>query len=419
MRRSKVIADRQAFTGYDQLVSLRRTGKMRAVIVIEDTQRRARLVTRHLLAEGNDARDAIGVTQALVALHSTDPASVYLSAIGRGAAQGGLENALYADKTLVRMLGMRRTVFVVPTDFAPIVHAAATRAVATRERGKLIASIEADGLAKDGATLLARLEEAALAVIVKRGEAFGTEVGEAVPGLRRPISLNGGPQSLTSRVLFILSAEGRIVRGRPRGSWISSQYSWSAAPVDPPTPDELPTSRAQIELARAYLYAYGPATQTDLQWWTGWTAGETKKAIAGLETVPAELEAGKGLVLADDAEPVSEAAPVARLLPALDPTVMGWKSRDFYLEAAHSSPAVAGSLFDRSGNPGPTIWWGGRIVGGWAQRKSGEVAIRVLTDVGREAVQAIETAAEQTAAGIGSARVTPRFRTPLERELTA
>jgi hypothetical protein len=398
---------------------LRWTGKMRAVIVIEDTQRRARLATRHLLAAGNEARDAVGVTRALVALHSTDPASVYLSATNRGSSPAELENALYVDRTLVRMLGMRRTVFVVPTDFAPIVHAAATRAIAARERGRLIGFIEANGLTKDGATLLARLEEAALTVIVKRGEAFGADVSEAVPGLRRQITIAGGQQSLTSRVLFILSAEGRIVRGRPRGSWISSQYSWSAAPVDPPTPDELPTSQAQIELARAYLYAYGPATQTDLQWWTGWTTGETKKAIAGLETITAELEAGKGLVLANDAEPVSEPAPVARLLPALDPTVMGWKSRDFYLDAAHSSPAAAGSLFDRSGNPGPTIWWDGRIVGGWAQRRNGEVAVRLLIDVGREAEQAIETAAEQTGAGIGSARVTPRFRTPLERELTA
>ncbi|MCW2548033.1 MAG: hypothetical protein JWN96_2493, partial [Mycobacterium sp.] len=165
--------------------------------------------------------------------------------------------------------------------------------------------------------------------------------------------------------------------------------------------------------------SYGPATQADLQWWTGWTAGETKNALSGLETVTVEFEDGKGFFLADDADPLPEPAPAARLLPALDPTVMGWKSRDFYLDASHCAPAGPASLFDRSGNPGPTIWWGGRIVGGWAQRKSGEVAIRLLTDVGREAEQAIETAAEATAAGIDSARVTPRFRTPLERELTA
>jgi hypothetical protein len=387
------------------------------VIVIDDTQRRARLALRHLLATSGETRDAVGVTRALVALHSTDPASVYLAATSRGATHAGLEHALYTEKTLVRMLGMRRTVFVVPTDFAPIVHAAATRAIATRERGRLIGFIEASGLTKDGATLLTRLEEAALTVIVKRGEAFGVDIGESVPGLRQQITIDGGKQNLTGRVLFILAAEGRIVRGRPRGSWISSQYSWSPAPVEPPAAEELPTPEAQIELARAYLRSFGPASQADVQWWTGWTTGQTKKAIAGLETVAVQLETGKGLVLADDAEPLAEPAPVARLLPALDPTVMGWKERDFYLAAAHRSPAR--SLFDRSGNPGPTIWWGGQIVGGWAQRASGEVVTRLLTTVEREGQQAIEAAAHQTAAEIGSARVTPRFRTPLERELTA
>jgi hypothetical protein len=403
---------------------------MHQVIVIDDTQRRARLARRHLLAAtarvqsdgteaGNGEPDALSVTRALVVLHSTDPASVHLSATSRGAQQDDLEQALYIERSLVRMLGVRRTVFVVPTDFSPVMHAAATRAIASRERGRLIGFMESDGLTKDGSAMLARLEEAALAVVVKRGEAYGTEVGEAVPGLRQQISIAGGQQSLTSRVLFILSTEGRIVRGRPRGSWISSQYSWSPAPIPPPTPEELPTAAAQIELARAYLRAYGPATPGDVQWWTGWTAGETKKALAALETVTVELEGTNGVVLAEDTEQTAEPEPRARLLPSLDPTVMGWKGRAFYVDPAHTEPAAAQSLFDRSGNPGPTIWWGGRVVGGWAQRKDGEVVTRLLTRVDKRAEKAIRTEAERTAAEIGSARVTPRFRTPLERELTA
>ncbi|MCW2547178.1 MAG: hypothetical protein JWN96_1638, partial [Mycobacterium sp.] len=117
---------------------------MRRVIVMDNTQRRARLATRHLLAAEAKTRHALGVTRALVALHSTDPASVHLSVTSRGADQADLEHALYVDKSLVRMLGMRRTVFVVPTDFAAIMHAGATRAIAARERGRLIGFIEAN-----------------------------------------------------------------------------------------------------------------------------------------------------------------------------------------------------------------------------------------------------------------------------------
>ena len=71
--------------------------------------------------------------------------------------------------------------------------------------------------------------------------------------------------------------------------------------------------------------------------------------------------------------------PWVALLPALDPTTMGWQARDWYL-GSHKA-----QLFDRNGNAGPTIWLDGRIVGGWAIRDAGEVVTGLLEDVGREA----------------------------------
>ncbi len=315
---------------------------------------------------------------------------------------------------------MRRTMFVVTTEFAPVPHAAATRAIAERERSRLVSFIEEGGLARDGARFLAQLEDATMDALVERGEAYGTEIGAAVPGLRQQIVVAGGTQSLTTRVLFVLSAEGRIVRGRPRGSWTSSQYSWSPAPQPPPKATELPTADAQVALARAYLARYGPATPADLQWWTGWTAGPTKRALSQLATVPVDLGAASpALALADDdlAAAPRAAAPTARLLPALDPTVMGWTARDFYLDPEHRDHTREAALFDRSGNPGPTIWWDGQIVGGWAQRKDGEIAYRLLADVGRGGRAAVEREVARTSEFLADVRVTPRFRTPLEREL--
>ncbi len=106
-------------------------------------------------------------------------------------------------------------------------------------------------------------------------------------------------------------------------------------------------------------------------------------------------------------------APVAALLPALDPTPMGWQARDWFLGEHRAA------LFDRTGNIGPTVWWAGRVVGGWAQRPSGEVGYRLLEDVGVEAAAAITAAAMRLESWLGPGRVTPRFRTPLERALAA
>lgn len=93
---------------------------------------------------------------------------------------------------------------------------------------------------------------------------------------------------------------------------------------------------------------------------------------------------------------------------------MGWADRGFHLPAEYRA-----ALFDRSGNIGPTVWWNGRIVGGWAQRGDGEVVWRLLTDTGRDGSAAIEAEASRLTDWVGGARITPRFRTPLERALTA
>ena len=91
---------------------------------------------------------------------------------------------------------------------------------------------------------------------------------------------------------------------------------------------------------------------------------------------------------------------------------MGWKRREWYL--GPHGPA----LFDTAGNAGPSVWCDGRIVGGWGQPPSGAVAFRLLEDLGAEASAVIEAEAERLGAWLDGVRVAPRFRTPLELELS-
>ena len=119
-------------------------------------------------------------------------------------------------------------------------------------------------------------------------------------------------------------------------------------------------------------------------------------------------------MLPDDEAPVRAPASWVALLPALDPTPMGWSgSRSWYV-GEHAK-----ALFDRSGNIGPTVWCDGRVVGGWAQRADGEVVFRLLEDIGTSATAAVAKEAARLREWIGPVRVTPRFRTPLERELVS
>jgi hypothetical protein len=312
------------------------------------------------------------------------------------------------------MLGMRRTMFVVPAGLAPVIQAACTDQIAERMRKGLVRDLAVAGVAADAGRWLDEVGAATVKALTARGAATGAELARDEPRLRTQLvyaegKSYGGAASITTRVLMLLSAERRIARGRPRGGWTSSQYEWT--PADPwPA---CSAAEARAELARRWLLAFGPAPVSDLQWWTGWTAGQTRSALGQLATAEVDLGGSTGVVLASDQDPEPVTQPWAALLPALDPTPMGWRERGWFLGDHRTA------LFDRSGNIGPTVWWDGRIVGGWAQRPDGEIVFRLLEDPGSAAATAIGAEAASLQAWLGPARVTPRFRTPLERDLSA
>ena len=384
-------------------------------------ERRARLAHRHRLAPSARSDDPVAIAGDLVGLHASDPGSVYLAAAARmrKPALEPVEDALYEARTLLRILGMRRTMFVLPLDLAAIVQAACGGAVAARERRTLERMIDAGGAHEDPAAHVREVEEATLRALEARGESAGAELSKDVPALAQEFPFGvgtrwGGAMRLTTRVLVLLGAEGRIVRGRPRGTWISSQYRW--APLESWLGgglEDWAVEEAQAELVRRWLASFGPATVADVRWWTGWTMRETKRALAQVDTAEVDLDGESGLVLAADLEPVAASGPWVALLPGLDPTVMGWKHREWYL--GPHRPA----LFDSAGNAGPTVWCDGRIVGGWGQQESGEVVFRLLEDVGAEACAAVEAEAERLGALLGGVRAARRFGAPLVRELSA
>ncbi|MGW2312523.1 winged helix DNA-binding domain-containing protein [Actinomadura luteofluorescens] len=385
-------------------------------------ERRARLALRHRLCPAARTDDVLDIVRAMVVLHATDPATVHLSVAARSvhAVPAAVDKALYDDRTLLRMLAMRRTMFVAPTELVPVLQASTANGLAAKQRARYTKMIERGGDVTDAPALFARAEEAAHEALLARGMATGAQLSADVPLLRTQVEMAPGKSysrvtGITTWVLVTLGCEGRIVRGRPNGSWTSSQYAWS--PVETWLPggiEPLPAGEARADLVRRWLRAFGPAPVTDLKWWTGWSAGDVGKALALLDVTEVDLGGGAtGLVLSDDLEPAPAPEPWAALLPALDPTPMGWQERGWFL-GPHGP-----LLFDRNGNAGPSVWWDGRVVGGWAQRRDGEIVFRLLEDVGADAEAAVEREAARMAAWYGDVRAIPRFRTPLERELTA
>ena len=385
-------------------------------------ERRRSVVRRHHL--GGDATDPEAVTHALIALHATDPASVYLSVLARSAAStlADVSVAMYERRGLVRWMAMRRTLFVFARPDIPVVQAAVSTPLAAMLRRRLTDRLERNGsepaIDGDVGLWLADLEGRVEAALRGRGAATGAQLSTDEPALRTailPRARSDRPQKVTSALLTLMSTEGRLVRSTPTGSWTSRHHRWE--PVEHWWPDGLPqlgTEDSQRALARRWLARFGPATVDDLQWWTGWNKTSVRRALSGLRVDEVDLHGETGIALSDvddDATEAAAATPVAALLPTLDPTPMGWKHRDWFLAIDHHH------VFDNNGNIGPTLWWDGEIIGSWGIAPSGELRTMVVADRGAAADAAVEEAASRLHERLHGAVVTPAILTPLERSL--
>lgn len=390
---------------------------MRSVDVAE---RRARLGVRHSLA--SSATDALGATSSMVCLHSSDPTTVFLSLWARVASidTKEIEEEIYEKRTLVRIYGMRRTLWLVPRDDVALVANSSTRTIASRERKRTIKLLEDTGFAEDGAAWLDEVSPLVLAAIDESGAVLTRHLSSSIPELEGKLTMYNksgqvmGTTGVASRAILQLSFESRLVRAQPAGSWISGQYRWATMQnwlgheIE-----EIPVATASAGIVAKLLLAFGPVTESDVKWWTGWPVTQVRRALEAVGAVEVGVDGQVGYLLADDLDPVANPNSWVALLPSLDPTAMGWKERDWYLGS------YGPRLFDRNGNAGPTVWVDGRIVGGWAQRPDGEVVYELFEEVGADASAAIEDRVAALSTWLGDTTITPRFRSPHDRSLSS
>jgi Winged helix DNA-binding domain len=387
---------------------------------ISDEQRRARLLRRHRLVADDYAGTPEQVAESVVALHATTPSTVFLATWARMETfeVADLERALYTDRTLVKQLAMRRTLFAFPRPALADAVSAVGQRVAAGERTNMLRDLRRSDEFPDPEGWIEQACAAVAGALVDGRAATSTELRKELPELAGIVTHGrgtswAGVSAMGPRVLSHMSALGEIVRGPNDGTWMRSRPRWTAMSdwLGEPLPVETPDT-GHRELIRRWLWRFGPGTETDIVWWLGSTKTAVRKALSELAVLEVDLDDGSvGYVMADDLEPIEPPRPAALLLPELDPTLMGWKQRDWYL-GPHAS-----HLFDRNGNGGQTVWWDGRAVGGWHQRADGSVGVHMLEKVSRPADRAIGERADQLSSWLGEARPKPGYPAPFHKIL--
>ena len=394
-----------------------------AVQLITDEQRRWRLARRHRLIPELRTDDVAAITDDLVALHSSDPATVFLSALVRmhAPSTAAVHRALYDERSVLRHHSMRRTIWVMTPETARLAHGAATAKIAQAERKRTVAAMrDTTDIAEPESWLDDALSEI-YELLAAEGPLTTRAIGQALPDLVVPMRMGAttkNPATLNAHTKVLQGAgfDANLMRSAPSGDWTSAEYAWVPTETWAGGPiaglDEETAAGALLE---RWLLRFGPATETDITWWFGWTATLTRKALAAFDTIEVALENGEtALVHASDRDPVDDPGPWVRLLPGLDPTVMGWKQRDWYLD-----PGDVADLFDRFGNAGPTIWADGRVVGGWVQRRDASIAAELTQSISSEHQRLLDDAIAELEAAVGDTLVRPRFPAPMQKRLFA
>jgi hypothetical protein len=376
---------------------------------VPDIERRARLARRHAIAPAHRVADPLAATEAMVVLHATEAFGPYLSVAARTTDAGPVDvaAALYDDRTLVRQLAMRRTMFVFPRDLLPAALGSASARVAEQQYRLIAKDVERHAVAGDGEAWLKAAGEAILDRLAGGAEVSAKQLREELPELEgRVVPVEGKKWSVAApiapRVLSWLGARGLLVRAHNEGHWRVSRPLWTLmAEWLGEQPQPWSAQAGYAELVRRWLGRFGPGTEADLVWWLGATKTAVRRALADVAAVEVSLDGGgTGYLLPEDLEPEPEPAPWAALLPVLDPTTMGWRDRSFYLDAEHTP-----YLFDTNGNAGSTAWVDGRIVGCWVQDDAGAVRVVLREDVGADASALLDAEAARLTRWLAGVRV--------------
>lgn len=156
------------------------------------------------------------------------------------------------------------------------------------------------------------------------------------------------------------------------------------------------SEEARIMLVKRYIQAFGPVTEEDIVWWTGFGKTETKEALAALEMelLHVNIEGFKEeyLMLKKDYKQLVKFKPLEThsisQLPYEDPYTKGYNVRDRLIDKEREKTVYVG------GGVQPTIILNGKIIGTWdrnIEQGRGPIKLRFFQqpekDVEKEVVQ--------------------------------
>jgi hypothetical protein len=309
-----------------------------------------RLARHHLTGRSTASlvdvcRDVVGIQAQVMSA-----AELSLWTRRRGTTRADVKTALWTKRELVKTTSMRRTLHLVPSRDYPM-YIAAMRDWSMAQTQNLLARIGASPKHVD--TMIAVVMDALADGPKTQQDLIARAKAKAEKGMRKWLQFAWS--AMRPAIL-----EGLIVYGQPRGAeatfvrvdqWLANQKTVDAAD-------------AQLELAKRFLTAYGPATHRDFTKWSGLPTKVTKDVFDRFgDTLDAVTVDGEHSLifrrdLADLADAKLDSSP--KLLPAFDTFLLAHSTKDHLV-----APDFYKRVYRNQGWLSPVVIVNGRIVAVW------------------------------------------------------
>jgi len=351
--------------------------------------RRFYLMRHHLLRKAQ-TKDLVKVVDDVCGLQAQASATPYLSLWNRveNFENGLLNEALYRDKTLVRMWCMRGTLHVIPSADSPTYNKALKK-MWFEHHGRFMRPPNWPSIEERKRLVYPKILEALAQKPLKRSE-LSAKV-RLPKSYERLFSAWGG-------VLKETGYEGLTVHAQPcdKEACFARLDKW----LPHINLNQIDEEEAKEKLLIKYLRGYGPASQKDFVLWSGLMAGDAKKAIESgaslLKEVEIEGVKERFRMLKEDFKTLDsmsldEKVPPS-LLPKFDSFVLGHKDRTRIIRSEYMK-----HVFRKAGDIAATLLINGQILGTWRQKKTRHtltVTITPFTKLQKEDLGEIEEKAK-------------------------
>ncbi len=324
------------------------------------------VLTKHYLAARAKDGDIGKVVDGVCGLPATASSTPYLSLFARmeGFRREDLESELYRKRSLGKIRCMRGTVHVLTKAMLPFAHSATMGPWINRHDlyTRLLGMSEAE---------YRQIADRVLGALGKLDSGWTAREAKETLGLECNVPT----------VLNMMCDEGLLIRGRPEGGWKSNLHTYHALGAYFPDVglNGIPEDRARTRLVSLYLESFGPATLTDIAWWTGLGKTEVRRVLGqlGSSVIACDVDGHDSELLMSACQQEAFAngkqSNVVNLLPFQDPYLVGYKERERYLDPEHRE-----WIFDRSGNATSSILVNGRVVGVWDMQEKPEPVMKIM-----------------------------------------